>query len=186
MSQGNGPVFHLNLSGISKAPPVIDDLPPIPTKDDPVMNQTIQPARKRPEPTRASVNRKNLVVNNSDSSDEDLDLDLVTIGIGKAEQKEEPKDEEIQGPVTQMSVLPDLDDGDDMDDEAGGEKSTFSLLYDFLLTPEQYDEPPGEWSYAKFIKSFARNEANAEDNDDEEDGDDELYDNEEDYEDENE
>ena len=183
MSQTGGPVFHLNLSGISKAPPMLDDLPPIPTKDEPEMNKTIQPARKRPEPTRASINRKNLVVDNSESSDEDLDLDLVSIPIGKQEEKEEPKEEEIQGPITQVSVLPDLDDGDDGDEDQPGEKSGFSLLYDFLLAPEQYEEPPGEWSYSKFIKSFARNEANADDDSDEEYDEDEMYDDdEEDYE----
>ena len=55
------------------------------------------------------------------------------------------------------------------------------MLYDFLLAPDQYDEPPNEWSYAKFIKSFARNEANADDDDDEEEDGDEMYDDEEDY-----
>lgn len=181
MAQNGVPAFHLNLSEIAKAIPAqIDDLPPIPTKDEVDNSRTIQPARKRPGPTRASIARKGFAQEDSESSDSDFD-DLIALPVGKAVEKVEKVDDDIHDTVPQMAALPDLEDNSD--DERIGEKSNINILYDFLLTPEQFDEPPIEWTFSKFVKSFAKNEANNGEGDMDDEEEDLMYEEEEDYDD---
>ena len=181
MSQNGVPSFHLNLSEISKSvAPIMDDLPPIPTKDDVDNNKTIQPTRKRPEPVRGSIARKNFVADNSDSSDTDIE-DIVALPVGKAEEKKEKVDDDIQDAVQQMTVLPDLEDRND--DDISAEKSNINMLLDLMLTPEQFNEPNVEWTFSKFVKNFAKNEANCGDNMNGDEEEDLMYEEEEEYED---
>lgn len=176
MSQTGGiPKLSLNLTNITKNQQDnnLDDLPPIPAKDS--MDQTQQPARptrQRPQPVRntMTLNKKNLVVNNdSDSSDID-DFDIETVPVGDAPEKvEKEPDADTPGPIAQVSQLPDFAEDSDDDEGQGREKNKLSLLYDFLLTQDQCDEPQDEWTYKGFIKDYAKSEAREDNNGDSDD-----------------
>lgn len=172
--------LRLDLTNVQKNDDLdkLDELPPIPTiesiakeEHNQLSQTTINHPRQRPVPQRNSQtinNKRNLIINHSESSsDIDLDIDLEQIPVyaGEVREEKEESDHDV-GPVIQGSQLPELEDDDD--GEEGHEKDKLSLLYDLLLTHEQCEEPPDEWSYKTFIKEFAKSEA-AEDNNDSDD-----------------
>ena len=126
-------------------------------KPDSTANQTTTGKRLLQNPTKLLTNIVNKSLNDDDS-DVDLDDDLQQIPLGKEEAKTTPEPTAIEAPKLQISNLPALQDEENEDDQKASSK--YSLLYDLLLTPEQYAENyESEWTYKSFIRQFAKNEA---------------------------
>ncbi|KAH0791091.1 hypothetical protein GPJ56_004996 [Histomonas meleagridis] len=177
-SKGLPPNFRLNLTAIQKNTRTTNEqhesseveekkIPAQPKKAS-----TIVPPRQSVlNATRQSttLSRKNLIVESSSDDTDDFDLDIATVPVGQEEAKNEPEitDDIAIAPSIQVNQLPEFDDGND-DFQQNGQNNKFSIIYDLLLTPEQVEEPLEEWSYRTFIKQFANSEANQDMNDDDE------------------
>lgn len=97
------------------------------------------------------------ITDSGSSSDIEFDMDMESIPVGKEKQNED-KSESIETPAEQTQQVPELEDSDDEEQvRTNGHK--LGLLYDFLLTQEQCNEPLDEWTYRSFMKEFASTEA---------------------------
>ena len=191
---GLPPNFRLNLTQLQKKAsspekePPQDDYPENPPEN--VANNNVKrggviPPRVRPGQNAlrgtATLARKNLVLQSDSDDDDDEDLELESIPVGKEaiEPQKEDIQDEVEAPVVQVSHLPELDVDEDDEYQSQGQGNKYSILYDLLISPEQADEPPEEWSYRQFIKQFANSEAAQENADDDGDEYEQMYDDEE-------
>lgn len=132
---------------------------------------TLQP-KSQPGKTRLLLQAANQLgstfakQSKDDDSDVDLDDDLQEIPIGKDDANSNPPSATvIEAPKVQMAQLPELQDDNDDDEQKSSSK--YSLLYDLMLTPDQYNEDSDtEWTYKSFIRQFAKKEANLDDDND--------------------
>lgn len=116
------------------------------------MKQRLLSSGKKPN-LQASV----FEITDSNSSDIDFDLDMESIPVGKEKQNDGQSDS-TEVPAEQTQQVPELEDSDDEEQvRTSGHK--LGLLYDFLLTQEQCNEPLDEWTYRSFMKEFASTEA---------------------------
>lgn len=93
----------------------------------------------------------------SSDIDIDMDMDMESVPVGKEKQNDGQSDT-VEVPAEQTQQVPELEDSDDEEQvRTNGHK--LGLLYDFLLTQEQCNEPLDEWTYRSFMKEFASTEA---------------------------
>ena len=179
---GLPPNFRLNLTAIQKNVNKQDDEEKAKQPAPQLLNQDLKKGatvQTRPRPAvqggsrqSTTLARKNLVIQESDS-DSDLDLDLESVPVGKEVPEAPPEQppDVVEAPMIQVSHLPELDVDDDDDFAGQNEGNKLAILQDLLLTQDQADEPPEEWSYRTFIKQFANSEASQENAGDGEDDD---------------